>query len=231
VRGFLALSVYVTLNPGYKLRKHIGNALKARSKAVRTALQNYNVAAQALVPPRAPLSWDDIVEYAFLADFDLLSDTRSDVRLKIWAKPASRVLMDQHFKIERAREEIVRLNVEIPRLTTYIRDEEAFLLQHEESLLESDLPLSCQLRLRRLKLIRSNDLHIHRLQKLASLPGFCGTIAPGTTLGVAIQQADNDRPTPQEHAGEDEDEDEEQDEEAAAEAADALSLVIEGPHS
>ena len=68
---------------GYKLRKHIGNALKARSKAIRTALQNYNVAAQALVPPRPGLSWDDIVEYAFLVDFDLLSDTRSDVRLRV----------------------------------------------------------------------------------------------------------------------------------------------------
>ena len=99
---------------GYKLQKHIGSALKARSQAVRTALQNYNVAAQALVPPRPPLSWDDVVEYAFLADFDLLSDTRSDVRLKVWAKPASRILMDQHFKLKRAREEILRLNVEIP---------------------------------------------------------------------------------------------------------------------
>ena len=73
------------------------------------------------------------MEYAFLSDFDLLSDTRSDVRLKIWAKPASQV-MDQYFKMERAREEIARLNIEIPRLTTYICDEEAFLLQHEESL-------------------------------------------------------------------------------------------------
>jgi hypothetical protein len=141
------------LQLGYKLRKHIGNALKARSKAVRTALQNYNVAAQALVPPRPALSWDDVMEYAFLADFDLLSDTRSDVRLRVWAKPASRVLMDQCFKMERAREEIARLNVEIPRVTTYIRDEEAFLLQQEQILSESDPPLSCQLRMRRLKLI------------------------------------------------------------------------------
>jgi hypothetical protein len=147
------LSIELTMKSGYKLRKHIGNALKARSKAVRTALQNYNVAAQALAPPRPALSWDDVVEYAFLADFDLLSDTRSDVRLRVWAKPASRILMDQHFKMERAREEIVRLNVEVPRLTTYIRDEEAFLLQQEELLSQSDPPLSRQLRLRRLKLI------------------------------------------------------------------------------
>ena len=87
---------------GYKLCKHIGNTLKAWSKAVRTALQNYNVAAHALVPCRPALSWDDVVEYAFLADFNLLSNTRSDVRLRVWAKPVSRVLMDQFFKMERA---------------------------------------------------------------------------------------------------------------------------------
>lgn len=192
---------------------------------------NYNVAAQALIPPRAPLSWDDIVEYAFLADFDLLSDTRSDVRLNVWAKPASRVLMDQHFKMERAREEIIRLHIEIPRLTTYIRDEEAFLLQREQSLLESDPPLSHQLRLRRLKIQLSNDLHIHRLQKLASLPGFCGTIAPGLALDNAtVQLADSlSRPTLQEHlGGEEDEEDEDEGDQEAADAADAFCLIVEG---
>ena len=132
---------------GYKLRKHIGNALKARSQAVHMALQNYNAAAQALVPPRPPLSWDDVIKYAFLADFDLLSDTHADVRLKIWAKPASHILMDQHFKMKRARQEILHLNVEIPHLATYIRDKEAFLLQQEELLSETDPPLSRQLHL------------------------------------------------------------------------------------
>ena len=137
------------------------------------------------------------MEYAFLADFDLLSDMHSDMCLKIWAKPASQVPMDQHFKIEQAREEIAWLYVKIPRLTTYIHDEEAFLLQHEESLLESDPPLSCQLCLCHLKLIWFNDLHVHQLQKLASLLGFCGTIAPRTALDVTMQQPDNhDQPTP-----------------------------------
>ena len=147
-------------------------------------MQNYNIAAQALVPPRPPLSWDEVVEYAFLADFDLLSDTRTDVRLKIWAKPASRVLIDQHFKMERAREEIAWLNVEIPRLTTYIHDEEAFLLQQEELLSASDPPLSRHLHQHRLKFIRSNDLHIRRLNKLASLSAFSGTIEPGISIEV-----------------------------------------------
>ncbi|KAG6888720.1 hypothetical protein C0992_007679 [Termitomyces sp. T32_za158] len=63
---------------GYKLRKHIGKALKARLQAVQNALDKYNMAAHALSPPCPELSWDLVVEYAFLADFDLLSDTRED---------------------------------------------------------------------------------------------------------------------------------------------------------
>jgi hypothetical protein len=219
---------------GYKLRKHIGNALKARSKAVCMALQNYNIAAQALVPPRPALSWDDVVEYAFLADFDLLCDTRSDVRLRVWAKPASRVLMDQYFKMERAQEEIAWLNVEIPHVTTYIRDEEAFLLQQEEILSESDPSLSCQLHLQRLKLIRTNDLHLRWLNKLASIHGFSGTIEPGTSIeAAALHHTINDarnREAAQEHSGGDEEGEEDKDEHAGAEVADAFCLVVEGLH-
>ena len=114
---------------------------------------------------------------------------------------------------------------------TYIRDEEAFLLQQEDLLSETDPPLSCQLRLRRLKLIRSNDLHIHRLNRLASMPGFSGSINPGTSINAAaLHLTDNDthdRNAPQEpFAGEEE---EEEEEEQAAEVADALCLVVEGP--
>jgi hypothetical protein len=66
------------------------------------------------------------------------------------------------------------------------------------------------------------------VEKLAILPGFCGTIAPGTMLDALTKWADNfNRPTPQdpEHAA-----GEEEEEHAAAEAADAFCLVVEGSH-
>ncbi|KAJ3502742.1 hypothetical protein NLJ89_g8746 [Agrocybe chaxingu] len=62
---------------GYNLRKHIATSLKARSTALRSALARYNAAACELVPPRQTLTWEQIVDYAFLSDFDLLRDTRS----------------------------------------------------------------------------------------------------------------------------------------------------------
>ena len=65
---------------GYSLRRHIGNALKSRSTAIRTAVAKYNIAAANLCPPRQELTWEEVVEYAFLADFDLLRDARQDIR-------------------------------------------------------------------------------------------------------------------------------------------------------
>jgi hypothetical protein len=64
---------------GYKMRKHIAKALRARSQAIRTAIDRFNDAALVLDPSRAPLQWDNVIEFGFLAEFDLLRDTRQDV--------------------------------------------------------------------------------------------------------------------------------------------------------
>jgi len=88
--------------------------------------------------------------------------------------------MDQYFKMERAREEIARLNIEITRLATFIRDEEEFLLAYETALSADNPSLAHRLRLSRLQLCQFNDIHVGRLLKLAKQPGFTGTIAPGT---------------------------------------------------
>jgi hypothetical protein len=96
------------------MRKHIAKALQARSKAVRAAIDRYNEAAGALNPPMPSITWEQVVEYVFLADFDILRDTRAEVQSKPWTRPAYRLAMDHYFKILRAREEIKCLNVEIP---------------------------------------------------------------------------------------------------------------------
>ncbi|KAJ7015805.1 hypothetical protein C8F04DRAFT_905260, partial [Mycena alexandri] len=119
-RMFELSKVNMSDTEGYKLRKHIAKALQARSKGVRSALERYNEAAAAMTPPRTQLSWEQIVDYAFLADFDLLRDGREDIRGEPWAQPAGRIAMDQHFKLLRVDEEIAHLNLEIPRLVTHM---------------------------------------------------------------------------------------------------------------
>ncbi|KAJ7748011.1 hypothetical protein B0H14DRAFT_3897197 [Mycena olivaceomarginata] len=156
---------------GYKLRKHIAKALQARSKGVKSALERYNNAAAAMTPPRNQLTWDQIVDYAFLADFDLLREGREDIRSEPWAQPAGRVAMDQHFKLLRADEEIARLNLEIPRFVTYMADEKRFLVYHERRLAEQgSAALAHQVRMQRMERERFNDLHKDRLLKLSKEP-------------------------------------------------------------
>ncbi|KAF7358610.1 hypothetical protein MSAN_01199700 [Mycena sanguinolenta] len=150
---------------GYKLRKHIAKALQAQSKGVRTALDKYNAAAAALSPPRTQLTWEQIVEYAFLADFDLLREGRQDIRSEPWAQPAGRLAMDQHFKLLRADEEITRLNLEIRQFVTHMVDEERFLV-----------------RLHRMERGRYNALHMDHLVNLSKEDGFTGCISPGVSV-------------------------------------------------
>ncbi|KAJ6602590.1 hypothetical protein DFH09DRAFT_899846 [Mycena vulgaris] len=144
---------------GYKMRKHITKALQARSKAVRSAIEHYNVATIALDPPMPTLAWEQVVEYVFLADFDILRDTRPEIQLRPWTRPVYWLAMDQYFRILRAWEGIKHLNVEIPRIVTRIRDENTFLWKMEVQLREpgektaeevdADVQMAVQIRLYR----------------------------------------------------------------------------------
>jgi hypothetical protein len=121
-----------------------------------------------------------VVEYTFLADFDLLRDTRQDIRTRPWASPAARLAMDGYFKVLRAAEEMERLNVEIPRLTTFMRDEETYVLAKETALAATDPVLAHQVKIYRMQRGRFTGHHTAILNQLAALPGFSG----GSFFGI-----------------------------------------------
>ncbi|KAH7903562.1 hypothetical protein BJ138DRAFT_1020421 [Hygrophoropsis aurantiaca] len=98
---------------GYKLRQQIGKALQRRSHAICNAIIRYNTQAALLNPPRPAISWKEIADYTFLGEFDLLRQSRIDPRREDWTKPAQREATVKYFKLQRAREEIVRLNIEM----------------------------------------------------------------------------------------------------------------------
>jgi len=95
--------------------------------------------------------------------------------------------MDQHFKILRAHEEILRLNIEIPRVITYMRDEDAYLLKKESDLREAAPLIANHIALRREDRGRFNDLHLQRFRKLSLLPGFTGSLLPGVSRDMATE--------------------------------------------
>lgn len=140
--------------------------------------------AASMTPPRRTLKWDEVIEFTFLADFDILRDPEANAAIRPWAAPAARELMDTHFKIERAKEEIKRLNIEIQRLVTYIRDEKEFLLRKEAEAKETDPPLAFFVGRYRNRHGRFDDVHIERLKKMVKKLGhrFTGTLKPGVRL-------------------------------------------------
>ncbi|KAK0493781.1 hypothetical protein EDD18DRAFT_1078057 [Armillaria luteobubalina] len=70
------------------------------------ALSQYNAAAAALNPLRPSLQWEQVVEYTFLSDFNLLHDIRQDMSEHKWATPAGKKALDMYFKICQVKEEI-----------------------------------------------------------------------------------------------------------------------------
>jgi hypothetical protein len=167
---------------GYKLRQHIAKSLQSRSHAIKKALEKYNEAAATHDPPAPALTWEQVVDYAFLSDFDLLRDARQDVREKPWACPINRVLRDQYFKVERAQEDIKRLDVEIRRVITYIVDETEFLRAKEAVLVKSNPIFAHQISVYRMERGRANSLHVQRFEKLAKHSRFTGDITPGQSV-------------------------------------------------
>jgi len=78
--------------------------------------------------------------------------------------------MDLHFKIRRAREEIERLDIEIPRVITNIRDERRYLLKKEAEVLVTNPVLAHQIALYRMERGCFDHQQIHK--KLAALFGL-----------------------------------------------------------
>ncbi|KAJ7866792.1 hypothetical protein B0H14DRAFT_2347310, partial [Mycena olivaceomarginata] len=149
------------------------------------AIDRYNEATGALNPPMPSITWEQVVEYAFLADFVILRDTRAEIQSKPWMRPAYRLAMDRYFKILRAHEEIKRLNVEIPRVVTWIRDENRFLRKMERILRRMGTWL-CTVRLYRQQRGRFDAGHLKRFHELARMPGFTGSLR----CGVAVEHRD-----------------------------------------
>ncbi|KAG1888972.1 uncharacterized protein F5891DRAFT_1216814 [Suillus fuscotomentosus] len=157
---------------GYKLRKHIAKALQTRSVAIRSALNTYNSIASSMYPPRQTLKWEDVVEYAFLADFDLLHDTRADVSRHPWSSPGARSAMDLYFKMCRA--------------PTYIQDEDIYLRRCEDQLKDANPALAHQVALHRNIRGRFNSRHLNRLYDISRLSGFSGIITPGASINTSL---------------------------------------------
>lgn len=164
------------------MRTHISKSLQVRSKTIRKAVDNYNQAASAMDPPRPAVNWAKVSTYQFLEEFKLLQHTHNDLKDKRWANSGVRATVKLVRRIRRAREEITRLNVEVRRTHTAIRDEDVFFSQLLVSLDTAHVLRGAVARfVRRRRLINMQILA--RIRQIYMLPGFTGTPMLGIRLG------------------------------------------------
>lgn len=158
--------------------------MKTRSKAIRTALKKYNALASKMDPPAPILQWKDVMNYAFISEFDLLHHAYShkDISQRPWALQMNREIAAKYHKIKCARDEIVRLNIECRQLQTHIRDEEAWYLRIAEELAHDSPLLAAEVRRAYKNRRRVNRVHQVRLEAIYSLNGFTGLAVPGVRL-------------------------------------------------
>jgi hypothetical protein len=181
---------------GYKLREKINKSLKARADAIQSALKRYNEPAALLNPPRPPLSWETVVNAVNVADFDLLRDTRQDIRLLDWAQVANREGMVIYFGIKRAKEEICRLNVEIRRLLTFLYDD---YIDHYRAVcrnIVTNTSLAREIHTQWLYRQQLHEVIVKRLIQTSQLPGFSGSLFHGERKGRDPSLRDNVPPPP-----------------------------------
>ncbi|KAI0684178.1 hypothetical protein BC835DRAFT_1409208 [Cytidiella melzeri] len=159
---------------GYKMRTHIAKSLQTRCKTIQRAVKAYNAAAAMLNPPRPALDWSRVASFSFLEEFTLLQDTRNDIRDKEWSKPAIREAMKLRHRLARAQEELDRLNVEVRRLHTAIRDETLLfdsvltrLERHNNALFGATSEFITRRK-------RINNYLLIRIQQVYTLDGFTG---------------------------------------------------------
>lgn len=152
---------------------------------MKTAVKEYNTAAANYDSNIKEIDAKEVLEYVYIGQFDILRSSRRQVTTKPWARPAEREALVSFYKLQRAHEEISRLNVEIMRLKTYMRD---YTLDAERilSTLEKENQLLGHQVSKRHRLQSSfNTTHHHRLAMLEMDEQFSGSCNPGLALHLS----------------------------------------------
>ena len=180
---------------GYKMRTLLAKSLQTRSKAIRRAISEYNTAAANLNPPREPINWSDMSPYGFVEQFAMLRNTRNDIREKPWSKPLYREFLKLRHRIARAKEEVIRCNVETRRLQTSIHDETVLFSRTLDRLRASADPMYGQVQefVRWRK--RVNYMLLKRIKQIHCLVGFSGEKSRGVSIHAPPDDLPNE-PTP-----------------------------------
>ncbi|THU89325.1 hypothetical protein K435DRAFT_865408 [Dendrothele bispora CBS 962.96] len=124
---------------------------------------------------------------------------RITVLEKPWAKPVIRELMKKNRRVSRAREEIVRCNVELRRLHTHITDEDRHFSKVLDQVQTQPIygPVQEYVQRRR----RINRYLLERIKETYDLKDFTGISKPGLRrMSTAVSARPSDSDTTPSHS-------------------------------
>ena len=164
---------------GYKLRTQMAKKLQKRSKAIRRAISTYNKAAKALTPPRPTLAWTDVSHYGLVEQYALLKASNPTLGTREWTQPVFRDMLKSRRRIARAREEILRCNVETRRLHTSIYDDTAHFKNVLQTLRDANSPTYGAVAAFARRRNRVHKVLLKRVYQIQALVGFTGESSRG----------------------------------------------------
>jgi len=207
--------------PGYKLRKHIAQALSRRCIAICHTIDCYNALVPLQKPPCPHLVYSAVVDYCTFSKFEILKHSDHDVLSKEWATLANRQAANKYFKIERAEEEIHRCNVEVARVQAWVDEEDVVMSRAVAEHEVSDPAFAAHLKVLQIQRRHVNDHLRTRLEQIYKLPGYSGpprvsvpsappapSTVPSTALNSGVDHVDGDHIDNEDELHDDEDEDE-----------------------
>lgn len=101
--------------------------------------------------------------------------------------------MASYYKVQCARKELERTNIEITRLRTFIRDDGILHRKVINSLRATDNGLATVLTHKWELRSAINNVHLNRLNAVADLPGYTGSLHCGTRIGGAAVLEEGDQ--------------------------------------
>ena len=110
---------------------------------------------------------------------------------KALGNSAGHLAMDSYFKLLRAKEEIIRLNVEIPHLATYMCDEEAYMQVKKEEIRVANPTLAHQIQVHCMEKSCYIEHHMTVLNTITSLKGYTS----GALFGIRAKATMTPLPT------------------------------------
>ncbi|EGO04368.1 hypothetical protein SERLA73DRAFT_43524, partial [Serpula lacrymans var. lacrymans S7.3] len=125
--------------------------------------------------PSCPcLEYSEVINYATLGEFALLKHSRHNLLQKPWAIPTNREMTTKHYKVLRAREEIVRLNVEIRQLQAWIDYKDRHMQATTDMIKVTEPLIAAELQMVHREQCRINSIHWARLHHIYKLDGYSG---------------------------------------------------------